>query len=199
METRKRFLNILIVLCTMAFVTPHADAKYINNPNKKLTNTIIKPAYTVATAKTEAFKNVKAYLPLLAYKSELSDKYYSVNMNYMKKGINRSGDESRILFPFYVCDTLISYGVRYADKQDHVYYYNSQGKLLRIEIDNNNPEKYPKKIITYNNKGKLHTVVLYVSETEQYNFDGMGNLVVHWIGQRGFNKYGKPIKIKRSI
>jgi hypothetical protein len=70
---------------------------------------------------------------------------------------------------------------------------------LRIEIDNNNPQIYPKRTVTYNNKGNLHTVVLYISEKEQYNFDGQGNLVVHWIGERGFNRMGQLLKIRRSL
>jgi hypothetical protein len=117
----------------------------------------------------------------------------------MNKQLNTSADGSRFLFPLYIGDTLISYGIRYAEKPDKVYYYNSKGNLLRIEFDNNNPPTYPKRTLTYNNKGNLNSVVLYISDREQYNFDGKGNLVVHWIGERGFNRMGQPIRIRRSL
>ena len=198
-EKRFKVLIITVVLLFVGVSINKTEAKYVNKPNKQITSNILKPTYTVASAKTEAFKELKTTLPLISYKSELVDRYYDVNMAYLKKQIYKSSDDSRFLYPSYIGDTLILYGVRYGSKVNNVYYYNSKGNLMRIEIDNNNPDKFPKRIVTYNNKGKLHTVVLYISEKEQYNFDGQGNLVVHWIGERGFNKSGQPIKIKRSI
>lgn len=180
-------------------------SKVVKRAVKKPANVTVKTVkpvqqgYTVPVAKAEAFKDVKSYLPAIHFRAELVDKYYDANMVYMKKQINASADNGRLLFPFYIGEILISYGVRYSDKPDRVFYYNSKGNLLRVEIDNNNPETYPKRIVTYNNKGNLHTVVLYISDREQYNFDGQGNLVVHWIGERGFNRMGQPIKIRRSL
>lgn len=155
--------------------------------------------YTVSSAKTEAFKNIKTSLPLVFYKTDMDDRNHAANVEYIKKQLSSSGDKSRLLFPNFIGQTLVSYGIRYTNRPENVFYYNSYGKLLRIEIDNNNPDIYPKKSVTYNNKGKLHSVVLYISQTEQYNFDGQGNLIVHWIGQRGFNRNGQLLKIRRNI
>ena len=156
--------------------------------------------YTVLTAKEEAFRGVPLSLPLSYYKSDLTDKFYHSNISYIKKAIPiKDGEAGRSIYPSYCCSTLISYGVRYDKKLNKVYHYNLSGKLLRIEFDDNNPQTYPKKITTYNNKGKLHTVVFYVSEKEQYNFDGSKNLIVHWVGEKAYNKDGKQMVIRRSL
>ena len=185
-------------LCNICSLPTHS--KIIKrNTKKNNVKTVKQAGYTVATARTEAFKDVKTALSLVHYKSDLIDKFYDVNMSYLDKNVYSPYDESRLIIPSYLGTTLISYGVRYADKNDRVYYYNSKGKLIRIEFDDNNPEKYPKRTITYNNSGHLHAVVLYISNKEQYNFDGKGNLIVHWIGERGFNRSGELMKIRRKI
>lgn len=200
----KKYIALAIILSIFCNFNLPLHAKTIKKSVSKKTVKKVQPqqkpaGYTVPVAKAEAFKDVKTYLPAIYYRADLTDKYYDVNMSYMKKQINSSADQERLLFPFFLGETLISYGVRYSNKPDRVFYYNSKGNLLRIEIDNNNPQIYPKRTITYNNKGNLHTVVLYISEKEQYNFDGKGNLVVHWIGERGFNRMGQPLKIRRSL
>ena len=168
-----------------------------NNKIDKSTKKTVK--YTVPIAKTEAFQGIKYTLPVIYFKSDMVDRNHAANLEYIQKNMFASADKSRLLFPNFIGETLISYAIRYTQKPDNVYHYNSCGKLLRIEIDYNNPDTYPKKSITYNSKGKLHSVVLYISPTEQYNFDGQGNLVVHWIGNRGFNRSGQLLKVRRSI
>lgn len=192
----KRFFTVLLLFFVFAGV---ADSKTVKKTKKKTTTQTVKQSNNVVSARVEAFKNIKTTLPLLSYKSELTDRNYDVNVNYIFKEIYQSGDGSREFYPYFLGKTLISYGVKYSDKPNYIYYYNSRGNLIRIEIVNNNQDVYPYRTITYNNKGKLHTVVIYISKTEQYNFDGSGNLVVHWIGERGFNMYGKPLKIRRTI
>lgn len=195
-----KYKKLLVTLSIVLSVIP-SQVMAINQPKLNMVNIpVAKPVkYTVSTAKEEAFKNVKITLPLVFYKSDMDDRNYATNMEYMKKQLCTSGDRTRMLFPNFIGQTLVSYGIRYVNKPENVYYYNSYGKLLRIEIDNNNPDIYPKKSVTYNNKGKLHSVVLYISQTEQYNFDGQGHLIVHWIGERGFNRMGQPLKIRRSL
>ena len=194
-------LKIILIICFIILFQP-INAEAICQPELCMVEipTDIKPVkYTVPTAKAEAFRGIKQTLPLLSFKSDLEDRNRSTNIEYMKKNLLTSGDKSRLLSPNFIGQTLISYGVRYTHRPDNVYHYNSDGKLLRIEIDNNNPNIYPKKSVTYNSKGKLHAVVLYISPSEQYNFDGQGNLVVHWIGERGFNRSGQLLKIRRSL
>ena len=202
MLKKKIWLLIFIIFCSLNLPSYAKVTKKTTKKTTKTTVKTVKPAqtgYTVPTAKAEAFKDVKNYLPVMHFKSDLTDRDYAANVSYMNKQLNTSADGSRILFPLYIGDTLISYGIRYTDKPDKVYYYNSKGNLLRIEYDNNNPPTYPKRTLTYNSKGNLNSVVLYISDREQYNFDGKGNLVVHWIGERGFNRMGQPIRIRRSL
>ena len=190
--------NILVFILVLGLSSVTADAKKSYSARKNTKTQVVKPSQGVISAKNKAFKNIKYTLPLLSYKTELTDRNYDVNMHYMEQQINQSADETRMLFPYLLGNMLISYGVKYSDKPNEIYHYNSEGKLMRIEISDNT-EKYPRRTLTYNNKGKLNTVVLYVSQTEQYNFDGAGNLIVHWIGERGFNKYGKLLKVRRTI
>lgn len=188
---------VLFLILIFSINTVYAKTSY--KKTKRVTRQVVKPSKGVIAAKTEAFKNVKYNLSYISYKTYLTDKNYDVNMNYIENQTYKSSDNARELSPYFLGETLISYGVKYAEKPNYQYFYNSNGNLIRIEMFNQKQTKYPQKILTYNNKGKLHTVVLYISKTEQYNFDGDGNLIVHWIGERGFNKYGKPIKIKRTI
>ena len=184
----------LVVLCLCLGFSTGVQAKKI----KPLKVTTVK--YTLPTAREEAFKKVPSSLPLSYYKADLTDKQYNSNMHYIKHSkLPEKNEISRNIYPLYCCDTLISYGIRYENRLNKVYYYNSSGKLLRIEFDDNNPQTYPKRITTYNNKGKLHTVVFYVSEKEQFNFDGNKNLIVHWVGEKAYNKDGKLMKIRRSL
>jgi len=157
--------------------------------------------YNVQTAKEEAFRKVPLSLPLSYFQADLTDKYHQSNMNYLKNTNNQINkkEPQRSIFPSFLGQTLVSYGIRYNNRMNKVYHYNSLGNLLRIEFDDNNPDKYPKRITTYNNKGKLHTVVFYVSDKEQFNFDGNGNLIVHWIGEKAYNKNGSLMRIRRSL
>ena len=121
-------------------------------------------------------------------------------MSYIKNAsYTKNNEPARSIMPSYCGDMLVSYGIRYDNKLNKVYHYNSAGKLMSIEFDNNNPETYPKKTTTYNNKGNLHTVVFYVSPKEQFNFDGKGNLIVHWVGEKAYNRQGALMKIRRSL
>lgn len=194
------YKKILLTLTTILILLP-LQAEALCQPELTMVNlAIAQPVkYTVKTAKAEAFKDVQPSISLIFYKQDLNDRNHLTNIEYLNKQIFTSADKSRLLFPNFIGQTLVSYGIRYVNRPNNIYYYNSSGKLLRIEIDNNNPDTYPKKSITYNNKGKLHSVVLYISQTEQYNFDGEGNLIVHWIGKRGFNRSGQLLKIRRTI
>lgn len=188
----KNIKLFLIILSMFFFFTP--------SEGKTFTPTISSIKYNTQKAKAEAFKGVPRSLPLNYYKADLTDTYHNSNMSYLKdtnfKGKN---EPTRDITPSYLGNLLISYGIRYEDRMNKVYHYNSSGKLLRIEFDDNNPPKYPKRITTYNNKGNLHTVVFYISPKEQYNFDGNGNLIVHWVGEKAYNKDGALMRIRRSL
>lgn len=189
----KNIKSILLVMLMFFLLTPVEGKTFTPKP------TIVK--YNVTKAKTEAFKGVPRSLPLSYFKTDLHDNYHNSNMSYLKDASykTKSYEPTRDIIPSYMGEMLISYGVRYENKMNKVYHYNSSGKLLRIEFDNNNPQTYPKKTTTYNNQGKLHTVVFYISPSEQYNFDGKGNLIVHWIGEKAYNKDGRLMKIRRSL
>ena len=189
----KNIKSIILVVFMFFLFTPVEG--------KTFTPTVASIRYNVSKAKTEAFKGVPRSLPLNYYKADLNDSYHNSNISYLKDASYKSKNNEpvRDIIPLYLGDTLISYGIRYENRLNKVYHYNSTGKLLRIEFDNNNPQKYPKKTTTYNNQGKLHTVVFYISPSEQYNFDGKGNLIVHWVGEKAYNKDGRLMRIRRSL
>ena len=189
----------IIFLCLVTF-TSLTYAKTYKSRTKKHKSTVSKPVSTLNKIKTLAFKDVKTTIPLSFYHTDLNDKYYKSNLAYIQNIPHKRGNEPpRQIFPSYCGSTFISYGIRYDDKPNNVYHYNSSGELTGIEIDHNNPATYPKKTVTYNNTGKLHTVVYYVSSKEQYNFNGTGTLIVHWIGEKAYNREGKLMKIRRSF
>lgn len=191
---------ILFVLASLICPwTNSVEAKWFKKKQKTQTKKEI-VTYTVASAKEESFKDLAYTLPASQYKSDLKDPYFASNFNYINKGKEIGKREpKRAIMPSYCGNILISYAIRYDDKLEKVYFYNSTGKLMRIEYDNNNPDKYPKRMYSYNNKGILNSVVFFVSQTNQYNFDGKGNLIVHWIGETGYGRDGKPMRIKRSL
>ena len=109
-------------------------------------------------------------------------------------------ENPRTLYPSYCGTTLFSYGIRYHKAPERVWVYTSKGKLLRIEIDNNSSaEVFPRTSLTYNSKGTLSNVTFYVSKSNQYNFDGKGNLIIHWVGTKAYSRSGKLMKITRTI
>lgn len=204
---KKLCILIAGIILTTAIIQP-VEAKWFWQKKKKTqpvkeekVEKVIK--YTVESARQTAFKDVKTELPTSEYKSHITDNLLRTNLSYIKRTDTIAIDTNntpRNIYPSYVGNLFVSYGVRYHKAPEKVWFYSSAGKLLRFEIDNNTgPNIFPRTSLTYNNKGSLSSVTFYVSTTDQYNFDGKGNLVVHWVGETGYNASGQPIRVKRSL
>lgn len=204
----KKLCIIIAGIILASSLSQSADAKWFWQKKKKTqpvkqekVEKVVK--YTVESARQTAFKDVKSELPLSEYKSHLTDSLLRTNLSYVKRVDTIAIDTNntpRNIYPSYVGNLFVSYGVRYHKSPEKVWFYNSNGKLLRFEIDNNSKlDVFPRTALTYNSKGALSSVTFYVSTTDQYNFDGKGNLVVHWVGETGYNASGQPIRVKRSL
>ena len=202
----KKIIVSIVAFVMVVSMTQPANACWFWKKKKKAApvekvEKVVK--YTVETARQTSFKDVKTELPQSDYKAHLTDTLFRTNMSYVRMVDTIAIDTNstpRNIYPSYVGNLFVSYGVRYHKSPERVWFYNSNGKLLRFEIDNNSKlDVFPRTSLTYNNKGKLSSVTFYVSPTDQYNFDGNGNLVVHWVGETGYNASGQPIRVKRSL
>ena len=197
---RIKLLAILVIMTGLFIQT--AEAKKVKNKTTEPVKTEKIISYTVETAKRELFKDTTVTLSSSEYKSHLTDKLFSANMYLISQNMfsSDSNNSPRNLFPSYCGNLFLSYGIRYQKAPERVWVYNTTGKLIRFEIDNNiSSDVYPRKSLTYNNKGMLSGATLYVSKSDQYNFDGRGNLIVHWVGTKAYNRSGKLMKITRQI
>jgi len=196
-------LKILILLIVITGLFNQVTEAKVFNKKTKAPKKVEKPVtYTVNSARQILFKNTVSVMPQSEYKSHLTDKLYSSNMYLIEKNMfsSESNNTPRNLFPSYCGNMFVSYGIRYHKSPERVWVYNSNGKLIRIEFDNNiEADVFPRTALTYNNKGMLSGATLYVSKSDQYNFDGKGNLIVHWVGTKAYNRSGKLMRITRQL
>lgn len=193
-------IGIFSIAIILLIVQP-VNAKWFQKKTKVVEQQkVVK--YTVETARQTAFNNVQTVLSQSFYKAYLTDALYRSNLSNIQSNylLIESGNTPRALYPSYCGKMFVSYGIRYCKKPEIVWFYGSTGKLLRFELDNNaKSDVFPRTSLTYNNKGILSNVTFYVSTSDQYNFDGKGNLIIHWVGTKAYNRYGKLMKITRQI
>jgi len=196
-------IKLLTILLLLVCMTTPCDAKWFWQKKKEPVKQVEKPVtYTVETAKETAFKNVSHTLPQSEYKAYLKDNLFSTNIAHIRSNIlcANTNNNPRNLFPSYCGRTFVSYGIRYHKNPERVWFYGSTGKLLRFEVDNNmKTDIFPRTSLTYNNKGNLSNVTFYVSKSDQYNFDGNGNLIIHWVGTKAYNRSGQLMRITREL
>lgn len=147
--------------------------------------------YNEATARIEAFKDVKQKLEKDFYSKYKKDPNRTENIELIKKGYLVA--KNRTLCPFYLKNTLASYAVMYNDEPNHAFYYNILGNLIKVDIASN--ENYPKKTYGYSKFGNLISVALEVNENEQFVYDENGKLIAHWLEDVVLNKNNKTPKM----
>lgn len=153
--------------------------------------------YNEATAKIEAFKNVEKKINVREFKDYFTDKNRKQNLELMKNNIFAIGN--RNLFPFYLKDTIIAYGIVYEDKPLYTFYYNYIGKLIKIEIID--LDALNTRTFGYSRFGNLISVSFEADENEQFLYDENGKLIAHWLDDTLVsknNKDAKFLKIRRS-
>ena len=154
--------------------------------------------YNEASARIEVFSDVETKIKKEFYKDFLTDKNKKENLDYIEKNIFEIGNK-RLLCPFYVKNTLVSYAVVYFDMPEYSFYYNILGKLIKFDISKNN--EYPKKVFGYSRFGNLISATLEVDEDEQFVYDENGKLIAHWLYNEVLNKNNKTpkvLKLKRG-
>ena len=146
--------------------------------------------YDEFTAHEIAFKNIQYKIDtnfLAPYKID-----YDYKEHYITLRDNHSEivEDDKIICPFYFKNLLVVYGIKYRNNPRVIPYYNAYGKIKQVEIveESNN---YPFRAFTYTPSGKLTSVLLYVSASEQFTFNSSGKLLGHWVGNKYFGSNGK--------
>lgn len=157
--------------------------------------------YTVETARAAAFDNIDYQIAEDEYSQYLTNFYNLSDMQDMKNGIFRVGVGTfspRRLVPFFQRNRITLYGVQYDSNPNKKFYYTPNGKLFKFDI-HDNKGKYPYKALSYDNKGRLVSSHLVISNSESYLFDNNKKLVGHWIGNQFYNAKGKKTKQTRRL
>ena len=167
----KKFFIIFILLCNCIYI--QAAAKTLKAG----------VSYSVNELRTIAFENVDKkinmdkYSKYLTYKefcknnpSLLIPKKFKFNLTYYSNG---------------------TYSVRSKIDSHNVFYYDTNGNLLKIDIYINNGKL--DKRISYDRNGNLDAIALDITNSEQLLFDKEKKLVAHWIGNNCYNEKGELV------
>ena len=147
--------------------------------------------YNEITAKIEAFSNVKRKIDKEFYKDYLKDPNNKENLELIKNKIYQK--DNRILCPFYLKNTLLTYAIMYDEMPLNVFYYNTLGSLVKFDIVNQSV--YPRKVFGYSRFGRLISVSFEVGDNEQFVYSAKGNLKAHWKNNEAYNKNNETFKI----
>jgi len=156
--------------------------------------------YTEASARIEAFKDIKQKIEKDIYKKYLKDENCKENKLLISNKIFEV-ENQRFLYPFYYKNNLIAYSIVYFDNIEYTFYYNLFGSLIKFDVKNITSEEYPKKIYGYSRFGNLISVSFEVNENEQFVYDENGKLTAHWLDNNMSskdNKIPKFLKITRG-
>ena len=141
--------------------------------------------YTVETARKEAFADVEYTLPKSIIEANKVDPNYQENKKAKAKGKNEFRDRAITYFDNG------SYGIVYKKNRYYEYYYFSDGNIKAI--GRRNKLTRPCNSYKYDHTGKLYEVVFYVSKTESYIFSLTGELKVHWLEKKGYDRFGNIV------
>lgn len=163
--------------------------------------------YNEANARVEAFKDVQKRISKDFYKQYLTDPNKKENINSINNKIffiqddnsNIEENKTRELCPFYLKNSLISYGIIYQNNLTYSFYYDIFGRLMKFDVINS--DTYPRKTFAYSRFGNLISVIFEVNEDEQFVYNDNGKLIAHWIGNEMKNKDNsipRFLKLKRG-
>ena len=155
-------------------------------------------AYTVDSARKQAFDGILLKLDKTLLKPHLLDENNKENKEAIKNNIQPKG---RYIMSFSMLKDLIKgYVVVYEKMPQYAYYYTSGGTLVCVDFDNKSQEGvFPYTVGKYSAlTGNLIAIGFYVSDDEQYAYTKNGKLKAHWVKDTAYNEKGKPIA-KRNI
>ncbi len=149
-------------------------------------------SYTVESARSITFENVRAELPLSMVQPHLIDESFGANKDYIKYG---GQPVDRYIEVFKKGPFRLAYAIQYKKHKEITYYYlKMDGTLLFIDIEevlNKAKNRYPLKFYRYDTKGKLIAGGIAVSENESFLFDKNQKLITHRKNNTGYNARGK--------
>ena len=153
--------------------------------------------YNEASARVEVFKDVQKKIKKDFFAEYKKDKNRNENLEAIKNNNLEIG--SRVLCPFYVKKTLISYAVTYIDMPQYSFYYNILGSLVKFDVVKS--DDFPRKILGYSRFGNLISATLEADTDEQFVYDENGKLIAHWVDNELKNKNDKNprvLKLRRG-
>lgn len=140
------------------------------------------------------FEGAKTQIPVSSFQSYMHDPDYKSSVDFIKYEIDPPGREISL---FTKGKLKIAYAVRYDNNKDITYYYTKyRGVLLFMDIwenTDNKKLKYPVKLYRYDTEGKLIAAGICVSKDEAFLYDKKQKLIVHSLGDFGYNKNGKKV------
>lgn len=152
--------------------------------------------YTVESARKLAFEGLDARLDKTLIKPFWYDEKNAENLAVVKTGKELN---DRYIMAFS-SGFVKGYAVVYGNKPKYAYYYTQGGILASVDYDpKGDRTEYPYKIGKYDAFGRLRSVVLYVSDDEQFSYSKSGKLISHWIGDIGYNANGKEIARRKVV
>ncbi len=161
--------KIVIIICFMLIIIP-ASAKAVKGG----------VIYIKDNIEIESYKDLSAF----QYKNTIKeiDSAKTLTIQEFRAGIIKTT------------------AVVYKEEPDVVYFYQKtkQGyKCLVVEVLS--IEKDYKKAVNYDaGTGRVLSIVVNVSDNENFVYNPKGKLIAHWIGESGVI-FGKNLKIERSV
>lgn len=151
-----------------------------------------KVTYTVDAARKVVFDGIQKKIPQSSFQSHLIDMNYNENKEMMKYGLSA---DDRDIEVFYKGKLKIAYAIRYKENPKYSYYYlKLGGALVFIDVDKENPKqktKYPILIYRYDRNGNLMSGGIHISQNEGFLYDKDEKLIIHRLGEYGYNDKGK--------
>ena len=177
-----KFLPVLLIFVCMLFSS--VQAKVLEG----------QVSYTEEDARRITFENVQKTIPEAEFAEFMYDKDYKQNKQLMKQGKEA---KDRFLEVFSKGKLKLAYSVTYKDNLYRTYYYTKLGGYLAffdviIECWGENDVSQIK-VYRYNFKGELVAAGLFVSDYEGYLYDKNEKLIVHRVGNFGYNSKGRKL------
>ena len=145
--------------------------------------------YTVSSAREELLKNPLKKLNLSLVYSNINDKNYYENKNYILDGKVELKDRTLAFF------SDATYAVMYNNDKYHIWYYSNYGKLIFAE--EKDKLTFPYKSYKYTPSGRLVNMGLRVSEHETFIYNPDGKLLAHWLYDRAYDEDGNVIMTRK--
>lgn len=90
-----------------------------------------------------------------------------------------------------------SYGVNYKDNPIYIWYYNSEGILINVEIKTG--LEHPYKAYKYSPNGRLVNMSIHPNFDESFVFSPQKKLLAHWKGENCYDENDNLIMTRKTF